>query len=163
MIGLAAGALVELPAMSASTSAHVRPDGRAPDELRQVSLSPRWIAAPDGCVLVQQGSTWVLCTVTVEARVPHWMRDTGRGWLTASYSMLPGSTSRRTRRDRSGAKGRTHEIERLIGRSLRAALALAAIGERSLHVDCHGLHADGGMPTAATDEISGAVWTRARA
>jgi len=127
----------------------VRLDGRAEDEIRPVELLPNWVSAPAGSALVRQGATWVLCTVTVESRVPIWMRGRGRGWLTATYNMLPGATTERTERDRRGPTGRTQEIERLIGRSLRAAVALDRTGERTFRVDCDVLQADGGTRTAA--------------
>jgi ribonuclease PH len=100
-------------------------------------------------VLAKQGSTWVLCTASVDEWLPRWRRESGSGWLTASYSMLPGATDRRTGRERTGAKGRTKEIERLIGRSLRAALDLDRLAEHTLFIDCDVLQADGGTRTAA--------------
>jgi ribonuclease PH len=126
-----------------------RAGGRARDALRPVTLSPRWLPAQPGSVLLRQGDTWLLCTATVEDRVPHWMRGRGRGWLTATYSLLPASTADRSERERRGPGGRTHEIERLIGRALRPAVDLGGIGERTLHVDCDVLQADGGTRTAA--------------
>ncbi len=126
-----------------------RADGRQADALRPVSLEPNWVTAPLGSVLVRQGATWVLCTVSAETRVPRWMARQGRGWLTASYSLLPGASPTWTPRERRGAGGRTREIERLIGRSLRAAIDLDATGERTLHVDCDVLQADGGTRTAS--------------
>jgi len=127
----------------------VRADGRAADRLRPVTCECGWISAPIGSVLIKQGQTWVLCTASVEDRVPRWLKGQGSGWLTASYNMLPGSTVERTARDRRGAGGRTREIERLIGRSLRAAMDLGQLGARTLHVDCDVLQADGGTRTAA--------------
>jgi ribonuclease PH len=130
-------------------SAGQRADGRHADELRSVELAPSWVSGPDGSVLIRQGRTWVLCTVTLEHRVPRWLRGRGKGWLTATYNMLPGSTNERTARERSGARGRTREIERMIGRALRGAVDQRAIGERTIHVDCDVLQADGGTRTAA--------------
>lgn len=126
-----------------------RADGRQAGTMRTVSFEPNWVTAPLGSVLVKQGATWVLCTVSEESRVPAWLSGRGRGWLTASYSLLPGSTPRWTARERRGAGGRTREIERLIGRSLRGAVDLERLGERTLHVDCDVLQADGGTRTAS--------------
>jgi ribonuclease PH len=129
----------------------VRSDGRAPDELRSVHLAPDFTRNPAGSVLCRVGHTMVLCTVSEEAGVPRFLADTGRGWVTAEYSMLPGSTDRRN--DRESAKGRpsgrTQEIQRLIGRSLRAVTDLDALGERTLWVDCDVLQADGGTRCAS--------------
>lgn len=127
-----------------------RTDGRQPTELRPIRLTRRYTASVPGSVLVEMGRTRVLCTVVVEPGVPTWLEKTGRGWLTSEYGMLPASTGRRKPRDR-GAKvdGRTIEIQRILGRSLRAMLNLAALGERTLWVDCDVLEADGGTRTAA--------------
>jgi ribonuclease PH len=122
---------------------------RAADELRPVVFEPRFTSSPDGSVLVKLGRTWVMCTASSDEWLPFWRRGSGKGWLTASYSMLPGSTDSRIGRERSGAKGRTLEIERLIGRSLRAALDLSRLGERTIFIDCDVLQADGGTRTAA--------------
>ena len=128
----------------------IRGDGRAPDELRATRIVPGAQAFAEGSVIVETGDTRVLCAVSVEQGVPRFLRDTGRGWITAEYSMLPRSTLTRTPREgRSGPRGRTQEIQRLIGRSLRAAVDLAALGERTLTVDCDVLQADGGTRTAA--------------
>jgi ribonuclease PH len=129
----------------------MRPDGRAPDELRPVRLVPDFTENPLGSVLCQMGRTWVLCTVHQELGVPPFLRGTGRGWVTAEYSMLPGSTDRRSEREATRGKvsGRTQEIQRLIGRSLRAVTDLDSLGERTLWVDCDVLQADGGTRTAA--------------
>ena len=127
----------------------MRPDQRAADELRPISFQRDFTQMADGSVLVSFGSTQVLCTASVEEDVPRWMRDTGEGWVTAEYSMLPGSTPDRNRRERNGAKGRTQEIERLIGRSLRAVCDMAALGERQVRIDCDVLQADGGTRTAS--------------
>lgn len=125
----------------------VRADGRAPDELRSVTFEPGIQAGPAGSVLVAFGNTRVICAANVEDRVPRWKRD--GGWLTAEYAMLPGAGVERTRRDRNGPGGRAKEIERLIGRSLRMAVDLAAVGERTFTIDCDVLEADGGTRTAA--------------
>ncbi len=127
----------------------VRPDGRAADALRPVRLSPDWVRMPLGSVLAQQGDTWVLATVSLTEGVPGWLRGRGGGWLTASYSLLPGATGQRSERERRGAGGRTQEIERLIGRSLRAVVDLRALVDCTLNVDCDVLQADGGTRTVA--------------
>lgn len=127
----------------------MRPDGRANDELRQVSLQRNFTTNAHGSVLVRSGGTLVLCTAIVDDDVPRWMRGSGKGWVTAEYSMLPGSSNERIRRERSGAKGRTQEIERLIGRSLRAVTDMQALGERQILIDCDVLQADGGTRTAS--------------
>jgi ribonuclease PH len=124
----------------------MRPDGRAPDELRPMSFLRDFTDMADGSVLVSFGRTRVLCTASIDEDVPRWMRDTGRGWVTAEYSMLPGSSSERIRRRVSG---RDQEIQRLIGRSLRGVCDLEALGERSIDVDCDVLQADGGTRTAS--------------
>ncbi len=128
---------------------YTRPDGRQPDELRPVRFIPNYIIYPEGSVLVEFGDTRVICNVTVEERVPAWMDGQGTGWLTAEYNMLPRSTHTRTPRETHGRRGRTQEISRLIGRALRAAVNLDALGERTLIVDCDVLQADGGTRTAA--------------
>jgi len=132
-----------------------RPDGRAPDQLRPIEITRGFTDAAPGSVLVRFGRTTVLCTASVEENVPHWMRGKGRGWLTAEYAMLPGSTSPRKRRESSTGKrdGRGVEISRLIGRALRAVVDLKKLGERTVWIDCDVLVADGGTRTAA---ISGA-------
>jgi ribonuclease PH len=129
----------------------MRPDGRKFDELRGVRMERNFIPASDGSVLISMGGTRVVCTANVEAKVPAWMRNQGRGWVTAEYSMLPGATAERTPREatRGRVGGRTHEIQRLIGRSLRSVTNLAALGERTLWVDCDVIQADGGTRTAA--------------
>jgi ribonuclease PH len=128
-----------------------RPDGRTPDELRPVTLTRNWSIHPEGSVLVEFGNTRVLCTASVTEGVPRWRKGSGLGWVTAEYAMLPRATT--TRSDRESVKGRiggrTHEISRLIGRSLRACLDLAALGENSVVLDCDVLQADGGTRTAA--------------
>lgn len=128
-----------------------RPSGRRPDELRQVSLSPGYAKYAEGSCLVEFGDTHVLCTASVEERVPPFLRKTGRGWVTAEYGMLPRSTGVRTSREAARGKqsGRTQEIQRLIGRSLRCITDLDALGERQVRIDCDVLQADGGTRTAA--------------
>jgi ribonuclease PH len=122
---------------------------RAADELRPIKIKRRYTAAAPGSVLIQAGKTTVLCTASVEPGVPPWLVGKGKGWITAEYGMLPGSTSPRKRRDREKVDGRTTEIQRLIGRSLRAVADLAALGERLITVDCDVLEADGGTRTAS--------------
>ena len=128
-----------------------RADGRAPDELRPVTLKRGWTSNPEGSVLVEFGRTRVLCTASVTEGVPRWRKGSGEGWVTAEYAMLPRSTN--TRGDRESIKGRvggrTHEISRLIGRSLRACVNFKALGENSVVLDCDVLEADGGTRTAA--------------
>jgi len=133
----------------------MRADGRQPDDLRPVSFQRDFTEFAPGSVLVSMGRTRVLCTASVEERVPPWMRGKGSGWLTAEYSMLPGSTSERSNREVNKGKpsGRTQEIQRLIGRSLRSVTDLAVAGERQIVLDCDVLQADGGTRTAS---ISGA-------
>ncbi|MBT9259091.1 MAG: ribonuclease PH [Clostridiales bacterium] len=139
-----------------------RPHGRGPEELRPLVLKPDVLKYPEGSCLVQAGDTMVLCTVTVEPSVPAWRRGEGLGWLTAEYGMLPRATEKRTPREatRGRQSGRTLEIQRLIGRSLRAALDLEKLGERTLWVDCDVLQADGGTRTAS---ITGGLVAVARA
>jgi ribonuclease PH len=129
----------------------MRPSGRRADELRPVRLQRRYTKHAEGSVLVQFGDTHVLCTASVEEKVPPFLRDSGRGWVTAEYGMLPRATNTRTDREAARGKqsGRTQEIQRLIGRSLRAVTDLAALGPRSIQVDCDVLQADGGTRTAA--------------
>jgi ribonuclease PH len=128
-----------------------RPSGRAPNELREVRITRRFTKHAAGSVLIQFGDTRVICTACVEDRVPPFMRGAGRGWVTAEYGMLPGATH--TRSDREAARGqqsgRTIEIQRLIGRSLRAAVNADAIGERTVRIDCDVIQADGGTRTAS--------------
>jgi ribonuclease PH len=128
-----------------------RPSGRAPHELRAVLLEPGFAKYAEGSCLVRFGDTHVLCAATVEEKVPPFLRNTGRGWVTAEYGMLPRSTHTRTDREAARGKqsGRTQEIQRLIGRSLRAVTDLAALGERQIRIDCDVLQADGGTRTAA--------------
>ena len=128
-----------------------RPSGRAPNELRAVGLEPGFAKYAEGSCLARFGDTHVLCTATIEEKVPPFLRNTGRGWVTAEYGMLPRSTHTRTDREAARGKqsGRTQEIQRLIGRSLRAVTDLAALGERQIRIDCDVLQADGGTRTAA--------------
>ena len=128
-----------------------RPDGRAPDALRPVSFERDFTAMAAGSCLVSFGRTRVLCTASIDDDVPRWMRGRGKGWVTAEYSMLPGSSPERVDREAAKGKqsGRTVEIQRLIGRSLRAACDMAALGERQVVVDCDVLQADGGTRTAS--------------
>jgi ribonuclease PH len=128
-----------------------RSGGRAPHQLRPVRLTPGWTQVAEGSVLIEAGHTRVLCNATVEQGVPAWLRNSGRGWVTAEYGMLPRATLTRTPREAERGKigGRTHEIQRLIGRSLRAVVDLQALGERTVVLDCDVLQADGGTRTAA--------------
>ena len=128
-----------------------RPDGRAPGQLRAVSLERGFLKHAEGSVRVQCGDTIVVCTASVEGGVPPFLRGSGQGWLTAEYGMLPRSTHSRTPREASRGKqgGRTMEIQRLVGRALRAVVTLAALGERTVWIDCDVLQADGGTRTAA--------------
>ena len=129
----------------------MRPSGRAPDQLRDITLEPDVSKHAEGSCLVHCGDTHVLCTASVEDRVPPWLRDKGHGWVTAEYGMLPRSTNSRINREaaRGGQSGRTHEIQRLIGRSLRAVTDLKAMGEIQIRLDCDVLQADGGTRTAS--------------
>jgi ribonuclease PH len=129
----------------------VRHDGREPDELRPVSFQRDFTTQADGSVLVKAGGTMVLCTASVDDGVPRWMKGSGKGWVTAEYSMLPGSSEERIRREvsKGSPSGRTHEIQRLIGRSLRAVCDMTVLGERQILVDCDVLQADGGTRTAS--------------
>jgi len=129
----------------------MRPDGRAPDELRAVEIAPGYLKTAEGSALVTFGNTQVLCAASVENSTPHFLRNTGKGWVTAEYSMLPRATSTRTAREvsKGRASGRTHEIQRLIGRSLRSIIDLQVLGERSIILDCDVLQADGGTRVAS--------------
>lgn len=128
-----------------------RSGGRANDQLRQVRLTPGFFRFAEGSMLIEMGDTRVACAVSVEERVPPWLVGKGRGWVTAEYAMLPRATPTRNPREavRGGPTGRTHEIQRLIGRALRPVVDLKALGERTLTVDCDVLQADGGTRTAA--------------
>src|SRR6266545_602451 len=128
-----------------------RSDSRAPDQLRPVNIIPDFISTAEGSVLIEVGNTRVICTASVEEAVPSWMRNSKRGWITSEYGMLPRSTLTRTPREASRGRigGRTHEIQRLIGRSMRAVADLARLGERTIWVDCDVIQADGGTRTAS--------------
>jgi len=128
-----------------------RSDGRSPLQLRPVTITPRYVKHAEGSALIEVGDTRVVCTVSVEERVPPFLKGAGEGWITSEYGMLPRSTSTRTQREASKGKqsGRTQEIQRLIGRSLRAVVDMKLLGERTLWVDCDVLQADGGTRTAA--------------
>ena len=128
----------------------MRHDGRKKDDLRKITIKRKYTRVTPGSVLIAAGGTRVLCTASVEENVPPWMAGKGKGWVTAEYNMLPGSTSPRKRRDRGGKiDGRTTEIQRLIGRSLRAVVDLESLGERMITVDCDVIEADGGTRTAS--------------
>ncbi len=133
----------------------MRPDGRRADEMRPVSITRGFIRHAEGSVLITVGETKVVCTASVEDKVPQFLRETGQGWVTAEYGMLPRSTKTRTPRETSAGRpsGRTFEIQRLVGRSLRGVTELPALGERTIWIDCDVIQADGGTRTAA---ISGA-------
>jgi ribonuclease PH len=128
-----------------------RTDGRAPDELRPVCITPGFLPYAEGSVLIEMGNTRVVCSASLDERVPPFLRNSGQGWLTAEYAMLPRATQTRTAREigRGGPSGRTHEIQRLIGRSLRTIADLRVLGERTITIDCDVLQADGGTRTAA--------------
>lgn len=140
----------------------VRADGRAVDQLRDVRITRGFTSNPAGSVLVEFGDTRVMCTASVSEGVPRFKRDSGEGWLTAEYAMLPSATSERMPREamRGKVKGRTHEISRLVGRSLRAAVDLRGLGENTVNIDCDVLQADGGTRTAS---ITGAYVALAKA
>jgi len=129
----------------------MRPSGRAIDELRSVSFQRHFTKHAAGSTLIAMGDTKVLCTASIDNRTPPWLKGTGSGWVTAEYGMLPGATHSRVRREAAAGKqsGRTQEIQRLIGRSLRAAIDLEALGERTITIDCDVLQADGGTRTAS--------------
>jgi len=139
------------PTTSTSAVPATRADGRAPDELRPITITRRYLDAGEGSVLVEFGGTKVLCVASFTAGVPRWRKGSGEGWVTAEYAMLPRSTSTRSDRESVRGKigGRTHEISRLIGRSLRAVVDVAALGENTIVLDCDVLQADGGTRTAA--------------
>lgn len=128
-----------------------RHDGRAVEQLRPVTIETNYLMHPEGSVLIQVGNTKVICTATIDDRVPGFLRGQGKGWITAEYSMLPRATAERTQRDSSRGKvnGRTMEIQRLIGRALRAIVDLEALGERTVWIDCDVIQADGGTRTAS--------------
>ncbi len=128
-----------------------RTDGRAVDELRAVKITPGFLPYAEGSVLIEMGHTRVVCSASVDDRVPYFLRNSGQGWVTSEYAMLPRATQQRTPREtgRGGPSGRTQEIQRLIGRSLRAIADMTALGERTVTLDCDVLQADGGTRTAA--------------
>ncbi len=127
----------------------MRADGRRPDQLRPVEIIPHFAPFAEGSALIRQGQTQVLVTATVEESVPPFLKGKGQGWITAEYGMLPRSSPQRIPRETRGVKGRTQEIQRLIGRSLRAVFDLGKLGERTIHLDCDVIQADGGTRTAA--------------
>jgi ribonuclease PH len=130
---------------------YARTDGRAANELRPVKITPGFLPYAEGSVLIEMGETRVICSASIDERVPPFLRNSGQGWITAEYSMLPRATQQRTSREtgRGGPSGRTHEIQRLIGRSIRAAANMRLLGERTITLDCDVLQADGGTRTAA--------------
>ncbi len=140
----------------------MRHDGRMADMIRPVTIETDYLIHPEGSVLITVGNTKVICTASIEERVPHFLRNSGKGWITAEYSMLPRATGQRTQREASKGKvsGRTMEIQRLIGRALRAVIDLEALGERTVWVDCDVIQADGGTRTAS---ITGAFVATAMA
>ena len=129
----------------------MRSDGRKSNQLRALTITPSYIKTADGSVLIEMGDTRVICTAKLEERVPPFLRNSGKGWITAEYGMLPGSSQQRIGRESSRGKvgGRTHEIQRLIGRSLRSVADLKSLGERSVWIDCDVIQADGGTRTAS--------------
>ena len=129
----------------------MRKDGRRPDEVRQVRITRPYLKHPEGSVLIEVGDTKVICTATIEEKVPQWMKGKGQGWVTAEYSMLPRSSATRIVREAATGKigGRTHEIQRLIGRSLRSVTDMKGFGERTIWIDCDVIQADGGTRTAS--------------
>src|SRR5437660_2045262 len=128
-----------------------RSDNRAPDQMRAVNIVPDFIKTAEGSVLIEVGNTWVICTASVDETVPTFLRNSGRGWITAEYGMLPRSSLTRSPREaaRGPVGGRTREIQRLIGRSLRAVVDLEKLGGRSMWIDCDVIQADGGTRTAS--------------
>jgi ribonuclease PH len=130
---------------------YARTDGRAANELRPVKITPGFLPYAEGSVLIEMGQTRVICSASIDERLPPFLRNSGQGWITAEYSMLPRATQQRTSREigRGGPSGRTHEIQRLIGRSIRAAANMRLLGERTITLDCDVLQADGGTRTAA--------------
>jgi ribonuclease PH len=126
-----------------------RPDGRRPDQLRPTVVTRDYLVHPEGAVLIEFGATKVICTASLEDRVPPFLKGKGEGWVTAEYGMLPRSTNTRTARENRGPSGRSQEIQRLVGRALRAVIDRSKLGERTIWVDCDVLQADGGTRTAA--------------
>src|SRR5215475_3775145 len=129
----------------------MRSDNRAVDQLRPVRITPDYLAMPEGSALIEVGHTRVICTASIEETVPGFLRNSGKGWITSEYGMLPRSTLTRTPRESSKGRvgGRTHEIQRLIGRSLRSVVDLSQLGERTIFLDCDVIQADGGTRTAS--------------
>lgn len=127
----------------------MRIDGRKADELRKIKITRKYIKTAEGSVLIEMGDTRVVCTATIDNSVPPFLKGKGTGWVTAEYAMLPRSSQQRISRERSKVGGRTHEIQRLIGRSLRSVVDMAALGERSVLIDCDVIQADGGTRTAS--------------
>jgi len=146
----------------------MRSDGRSNDKMRDIKITRNFLKFPDGCVLVEMGETKVICGVSIEEKVPPFLRNSGKGWLTAEYSMLPRATPSRNVREAVAGKigGRTHEIQRLIGRALRAIVNLDIIGERTIWVDCDVIQADGGTRTASITggfvALAEALWSLKR-
>src|SRR5579863_1374198 len=142
-----------------SAAAFFRPNDRAPQAMRPVRLTPHYTSMAEGSVLIEVGHTRVLCNATVETGVPGWLKNTGRGWVTAEYGMLPRATLTRSPREAEKGKvgGRTHEIQRLIGRSLRGIVDMKALGERTIILDCDVIQADGGTRCAAITGASVAL------
>ena len=126
-----------------------RPDGRAPDQLRPITVTRDFLMHPEGSVLVEFGATKVICTASVEDKVPPFLKGQGQGWVTAEYAMLPRATNTRSHRENRGPGGRSQEIQRLVGRALRAVIDRSKLGERTVWVDCDVIQADGGTRTAA--------------
>jgi len=139
------------PALLKKQGKKMRREGRAGDQIRPVAITPRYIKHAEGSALIEVGDTRVVCSVSIENRVPQFLKGQGQGWITAEYGMLPRATTTRSEREatRGKASGRTHEIQRLIGRSLRAVVDTKALGERTLWVDCDVIQADGGTRTAS--------------
>jgi ribonuclease PH len=127
----------------------MRADGRKTDELRKLRITKKYLKSAEGSVLIEMGDTKVICTATVDNSVPPFLRGRGTGWVTAEYAMLPRSSAQRIQRERSKVGGRTHEIQRLIGRSLRSVVDMAGLGERTVLIDCDVIQADGGTRTAS--------------
>ncbi len=129
----------------------MRPDGRQADELRSIKIVRNFLKTAEGSVLIEMGDTKVICTASIEDKVPHFLKDQNKGWVTGEYSMLPGSTHVRTMRESSSGRvsGRTHEIKRFIGRAMRSVVDLEALGERTIWLDCDVIQADGGTRTAS--------------
>src|SRR5215472_8281113 len=126
-----------------------RHDGRRPDQLRPVSITRDYLRHPEGSVLVEFGDTKVICTASIEEKVPPFLKGKGQGWVTAEYGMLPRSTDSRTSRERTGPSGRSQEIQRLVGSSMRGVVEMPKLGERTVWVDCDVIQADGGTRTAS--------------